>query len=80
MKLGEKLQELRKEKDLSQEKIAELIGVSRQAVSKWENDLSYPDSKNLIKLSEVFNVSMDEKEFYELAKIVNMFLKLSYWN
>lgn len=57
---GERLQELRNKSKLSQEKLAELVGVSRQAVSKWENNLSYPDTKNLIRLSEIFNVSMDE--------------------
>lgn len=60
MTLGERLQNLRKENMLSQEKVAELVGVSRQAVSKWENDLSYPDTKNLIRLSEIFGVSVDE--------------------
>lgn len=60
MMFGEKLQELRNKSKLSQEKLAELVGVSRQAVSKWENDLSYPDTRNLIRLSEIFNVSMDE--------------------
>lgn len=60
MMFGEKLQELRNKSKLSQERLAELVGVSRQAVSKWENDLSYPDTKNLIRLSEIFNVSMDE--------------------
>lgn len=60
MEFGEKLQELRANSKLSQEKLAELVGVSRQAVSKWENGLSYPDTRNLIRLSEIFNVSIDE--------------------
>lgn len=60
MTLGEKLQNLRKENMLSQEKVAELVGVSRQAVSKWENDLSNPDTENLILLAEIFNISVDE--------------------
>ena len=60
MTMGEKLQKLRNEKNMSQEKVAEIVGVSRQAVSKWENDLSYPDTKNLILLAEVFNVSVDQ--------------------
>jgi len=51
---------LRNRKKLSQEKLAELVGISRQAISKWENDLSYPDIENLIKLSEVFSISVDE--------------------
>lgn len=60
MTLGERLQNLLKGNMLSQEKVAELVGVSRQAVSKQETDLSYPDTKNLIRLSEIFNVSTDE--------------------
>jgi len=60
MTLGEKLQNLRKENMLSQEKLAELVGVSRQSVSKWENGLSNPDTENLILLAEIFNISVDE--------------------
>ncbi|WP_379151151.1 DUF5680 domain-containing protein [Paenibacillus sp. sgz5001063] len=59
MKFQDKLQILRKEKVLSQEKLAELIGVSRQAVAKWEIGQSYPDMVNLISLSDVFRVSID---------------------
>ncbi|KGE17659.1 DUF5680 domain-containing protein [Paenibacillus wynnii] len=59
MKFQDKLQILRKEKALSQEKLAELIGVSRQAVAKWEVGLSYPDMVNLIGLSDLFRVSID---------------------
>lgn len=59
MKFQDKLQILRKEMALSQEKLAELIGVSRQAVAKWEVGLSYPDMVNLIGLSDLFRVSMD---------------------
>lgn len=58
--LNEKLQELRKESNLSQEKVAELVGVSRQSVSKWEIGLSKPDTENLIHLVEIYNVSLDE--------------------
>lgn len=60
MTFGKKLQKLRNENKLSQENVAEYTGVSRQAVSKWENDLSYPDTKNLIMLAELFKLSMDE--------------------
>lgn len=60
MTFGKKLQKLRNENKLSKENVAEYTGVSRQAVSKWENDLSYPDTKNLIMLAELFKLSMDE--------------------
>ena len=53
MKFNEKLQKLRKEKGMSQEALADELGVSRQAVSKWENGLSVPDSDMLITMSEV---------------------------
>ena len=59
MNFAEKLQILRKEKGMSQENLAETIGVSRQAVSKWESGQSYPEMDKLIALSELFNVSMD---------------------
>ncbi|MGY0372667.1 helix-turn-helix domain-containing protein [Clostridium sp. JNZ J1-5] len=60
MVLKENLVHLRKSNNLSQEKVAELVGVSRQAVSKWETGLSKPDTENLMKLAEIFHVSMDE--------------------
>lgn len=59
MELQGKLQKLRKERGLSQEKLAELIGVSRQAVSKWESGQSYPELDKMIALSTLFDVSMD---------------------
>lgn len=60
MTLGEKIQYHRKLNKLSQEKIAELIGISRQAVTKWETNQSVPSTENLIKLAAVFHVSLDE--------------------
>ena len=57
--IGQRINKLRKEKSLSQEYIAEQIGVTRQAVSKWENDTSAPDTYNLIALAELFNVSVE---------------------
>lgn len=56
----EKLQGLRKEKALSQENLAEILGVSRQAVAKWEAGQSYPDINNLISLSNIFKVTIDK--------------------
>ena len=60
MTLGEKLQELRKANKMSQEKIAESLGISRQAVSKWETGSSNPNTENLICLAEIFKVSVKE--------------------
>ena len=60
MDLGHQLKELRKEKGVSQEDLANVLGVSRQAVYKWENNKGYPDIENLIRLSDYFEVTIDE--------------------
>ncbi len=59
MEFKDKLAILRKERGLSQEKLAEMIGVSRQAVAKWEVGQGYPDINNLITLSNYFKISID---------------------
>lgn len=59
MTFGEKLQLLRKQKGMSQEQLASQLTVSRQAISKWELDSSLPDTENVIKLSELFDVTID---------------------
>lgn len=59
MTLGEKLSIYRKQNNYTQEQLAELLGVSRQAVSKWESDLAYPETEKLIKLSEMYGCSLD---------------------
>ena len=55
MSIGERITDLRKQKDLRQGQLAALMGISRQAISKWENDQSSPDTLNLIKLAEVLD-------------------------
>lgn len=60
MSFQEQLQTLRKAKGLSQEKLAEFLGISRQAVAKWEVGQSYPDIARLISLSDLFKVSIDK--------------------
>lgn len=59
MTLGQRISELRKERGYAQEYVAERLGVSRQAVSKWETDQCAPDTYNLIALSELFGVSVE---------------------
>ncbi|MBP3376665.1 MAG: helix-turn-helix transcriptional regulator [Clostridia bacterium] len=59
MSIGQRISELRRRASLSQEYVAEKIGVSRQAVSKWETDASAPDTYNLIALAELFGVSVE---------------------
>ena len=60
MSFQEQLQTLRKAKGMSQEKLAEFLGISRQAVAKWEVGQSYPDIARLISLSDFFKVSIDK--------------------
>lgn len=59
MTIGERIAKCRKEKNLSQEYIAELLDVSRQAVSKWETNQTEPDTSNLIELARIFGVSVE---------------------
>ena len=59
MSFGENLQRLRKEKGMSQERLAEILEVSRQAISKWESNTAYPETEKLIALSNLFDVSID---------------------
>ncbi len=59
MKFGERIAQIRKEKGFSQEDLAEQLGISRQAIAKWEAGLSYPDVDNLIMLSNIFKISID---------------------
>lgn len=58
MSIGQRITDLRKAQNLSQGALAEQLDVSRQAVSKWENDLSIPDTAKLIELSEVLHTDV----------------------
>ena len=60
MSLGMKILELRTKRNLSQNELADLLDVSRQSVSKWETDASTPDLDRLIKLCDVFHITLDE--------------------
>ena len=60
MNLGEKLFELRKEKNLSQEEVADKLNVTRQTVSKWETNQSTPDFDKIVPLCELFGISTEE--------------------
>ena len=59
MKLGKQIKKHRQEVQLSQEKLADRVYVSRQTISNWENDKSYPDVNSLVLLSEIFQISLD---------------------
>jgi len=60
MKFAEKLKALRKQFKLSQEQLAEKLGVSRQAITKWETDAGLPDIENLMAIATLFSVSIDD--------------------
>ena len=57
---GDNLARFRKENNMSQELLAEMLGVTRQSVAKWESGRSYPEADKLIKLGSVFKVSIDK--------------------
>ena len=60
MNLGETIYKLRTEKGLSQGNLADMLEVSRQSISKWENNSAVPELDKLMKLSEIFNITLDE--------------------
>ena len=59
MTLGDKIYQLRKERGLSQEALAEQLGATRQAVSKWETNQGFPETEKLLRLSSILGVSTD---------------------
>lgn len=59
MSIGERITSLRKERNISQVELAKQLAVSRQAVSKWENDQAAPDTLNLIRLSEILDSDVE---------------------
>lgn len=75
MSIGERITTLRKERGLSQGELAKALDISRQAVSKWENDTSSPDTLKLIKLAEVLDTEVEylatgRKPVYEEPPII----------
>ena len=60
MELGKQIKVYRQEAHLSQEELANRVYVSRQTISNWENDKSYPDVNSLVLLSEIFQISLDK--------------------
>ena len=59
MSFGENLKNVRKQRGITQEELAEILGVSRQAISKWESDNGYPETEKLLLLSKTLNISLD---------------------
>ena len=71
MSFADNLKQLRKEKQLSQEALAEMLDVSRQAVSKWEQGIGYPEVEKLLLLSNKLNVSLDNLMETEITQPVD---------
>lgn len=73
MQLGQTIQNIRKENNLTQQQFAELFHVTRQTVSNWENEKSYPDLLTLVAISDNFNISLDKmlKEDIKMAEKLN---------
>ena len=74
MDIGSRIKKYREDQNISQEELALKIFVSRQTISNWETNKSYPDIKSLIMLSNIFNVSLDnfiKKDIEEMRKIID---------
>ncbi len=69
MQLGKKIKQLRKLSGMTQEQLAEKLNVSRQALSKWENGTSMPDIESVVRISTLFQISLDELLYKEEAKM-----------
>lgn len=72
MNVGEKINILRKKNNLSQDAFANLLHVTRQTVSNWENEKSYPDLETLLKISDEFQISLDELLKDDVAIVKNI--------
>ena len=90
MEIGKKIMDLRKKNGLSQEELAEKVGVARQTISKWELGETSPDLKQSKELSKIFNVSLDEltdndiknilvEKTSNTEKLAGLVLKVSKW-
>lgn len=73
MKIGSMIQDIRKERNMTQEEFGKLFFVTRQTVSNWENEKSYPDLQVLVRMSEEFGISLDRllKEDKEMVKAID---------
>lgn len=59
MNIGKKIADARREKNLTQEQLAELLSVTRQSISRWESDASYPEMDKVVRLCEILGISSD---------------------
>lgn len=79
MKLGQTIISIRKERKMTQEEFAQIFHVTRQTVSNWENEKSYPDLETLVRISEKFQISLDAmlKEDVQMVKKINREIQFS---
>lgn len=72
MKFGDNLRQIRKDKKMSQEQLAEKVNVTRQSVSKWENGESYPEMNNILELCKIFNCKLNELVHADMTDISSL--------
>jgi len=72
MKFGDNLKTIRKSNKISQEQLAEKVGVSRQSVSKWENGEAYPEMHNILQLCKIFNCKINDLVHTEMSDISSL--------
>ena len=72
MKFGDNLKQIRKNKNMSQEQLAEKVNVTRQSVSKWENGESYPEMSNILELCKIFNCKLNDLVHTDMSDISSL--------
>ena len=72
MKFGDNLRQIRKDKKMSQEQLAEKVNVTRQSVSKWENGESYPEMNNILELCKIFNCKLNDLVHTDMTDISSL--------
>ena len=72
MKFGDNLRQIRKNKKMSQEQLAEKVNVTRQSVSKWENSESYPEMNNILELCKIFNCKLNDLVHTDMTDISSL--------
>lgn len=78
MTFAEKLKTMRKQLGISQEQLADKLGVSRQAITKWETNIGIPDIENLIAISKLFNMIIDELLFEDQKQTHHLYESITY--
>lgn len=69
MTIAEKIKQLRKDNNMTQEDLAEKLNVSRQTISKWETNIAIPDADNIVAISKLFNITTDELLDYKVETV-----------